>query len=154
MFYVRVTHILFSSFAFVPSLSALGMSRFGTETGNIIVALLGVPLLPTLLASKAKLLVLEFPLGVVAVKVTVKFELFVKMPQTSRAEHTKLVIYDGSVRGNTLPLFVQCFLGALRSIFTPRLLVSFQEIQFVGHSWSRDDKHKKNTHIEILGNSR
>lgn len=37
------------------------------------------------------------------------------------------------LKWNTLPLLVHCFLGALRRVFT--LLVSFQEIQFVGHSW-------------------
>lgn len=54
------------------------MSHFGAETGNIVEALLGVPLLPALLASKAKLLVLVFSLGIAAVRVTVKFELFVE----------------------------------------------------------------------------
>lgn len=70
VFHVCVTHILFSSFAFLPSFAALCMSHFGTETGNIIVALFGVPLLSTLLASKAKPLVLVFSLGVSTVKIT------------------------------------------------------------------------------------
>lgn len=56
-----MTHILFSSFAFLPS---LGVSHLGAETGNVVEALLGVPLLSALLASEAKLLVLEFSLGV------------------------------------------------------------------------------------------
>lgn len=78
VFYECVTHILFSSFAFLPSFAALCMSHFGAETGNIVEALLGVPLLPALLASKAKLLVLVFSLGTAAVRVTVKFGLFVE----------------------------------------------------------------------------
>lgn len=51
---------MFSSFSLLPSLV---VSYFGTETGNIVVAFLGVPLLSTLFASKAKLLVLEFSLS-------------------------------------------------------------------------------------------
>lgn len=73
VFHMCVTHILFSSLAaFLPSLAALCISHFGTETGNIVVALLGVPLLSTLLTSKAKPLVFVFPLGIEAVKITVK----------------------------------------------------------------------------------
>ena len=67
-----MTHILLSPFAFLPSLATPGMSYFGTETGNIVEALLGVPLLSTLFASKAKPLVLGFPLSIWAVKITVK----------------------------------------------------------------------------------
>lgn len=84
-----MTHILFSSFAFLPSLAALCVSHFGAETGNVVEALLGVPLLATLLASKAKLLVLVFSLGIGAVKTTVKFELFV--PQKSGVHHAGLL---------------------------------------------------------------
>lgn len=62
-----MTHILFSSFAFLPSLAALCVSHLGAETGNVIVAVFGVPLLSTLLASKAKLLVLVFSLGAGAI---------------------------------------------------------------------------------------
>lgn len=68
-----MTHILFSSFALLPSLAALCMSHLGAETGNIVVALFGVPLLTTLLAPKAKPLVLEFSLGVGAMKIKVIF---------------------------------------------------------------------------------
>lgn len=70
-----MTHILFSSLAFLPSLSALRVSHLGTETGNVVVALLGVPLLPALLASKAEPLVLVFPLRIGAVELTVKLTL-------------------------------------------------------------------------------
>lgn len=66
------THVLFSSFAFLPSFATLGVGHFGSETGNIVEALLGIPLLPTLLASKAKLLVLVFSLGIGAIKITIQ----------------------------------------------------------------------------------
>lgn len=72
MIYVCVTHILFSSFAFLPSLATLCVGHFGTETGNIVVAVLGIPFLPTLLASEAKPLVLVLSLGIGTVKITVK----------------------------------------------------------------------------------
>lgn len=67
-----VTHILFSSFAFLSSFPALCVSHFGAETGNIVEALFGVPLLPTLLASKAEFLVLVLSLGIGSAKITVK----------------------------------------------------------------------------------
>lgn len=55
-----MAHVLFSLFAL---LSSLGVRHSGFETRNIVVALLGVPLLPALFASKTKLLVLVFPLS-------------------------------------------------------------------------------------------
>lgn len=70
-FFIYMTHI-FSSFAFLSPFSFLGMSHFGTEAGNVVVALLCVPFLSTLLASKTKLLVLVFSLGTRAVKTNSK----------------------------------------------------------------------------------
>lgn len=62
-----MTHI-FPSFAFLPPFDTLGMSHFSSETGNIVVALLCVPLLSTLLATETKLLVFELPLGIGSAK--------------------------------------------------------------------------------------
>lgn len=45
----------------------------------------------------------------------------------------KLDVYYCTQLKLNLPLLVHWFIGALRRIFT-RLLVSVQEIQFVGHS--------------------
>lgn len=70
--FLNVTHVLFSSSAFPSSLLPLGMSHFATETGNIVVTLLGVPFLSTLFASKAKLLVLVFSFSTGAVKILKK----------------------------------------------------------------------------------
>lgn len=91
-----VTHILFSSFAFLPSFPALCVSHFGAETGNIVEALLGVPLLPALLASKAEFLVLVLSLGIGAAKITVNILVFrVKKKKNSTCQ---LDIYDCSVQ--------------------------------------------------------
>lgn len=68
---VCLTYILFSSFAF---LLPFCISHFSTETGNVIVAFFRIPLLSTLLASKAKLLVLIFSLGTGAVQGAVTFQ--------------------------------------------------------------------------------
>lgn len=65
-----VTHILFSSFALLPSFHPPPMGDLGSETGDVVVALLSVPLPSALLASKAKLLVLVFSLGVGTVKIS------------------------------------------------------------------------------------
>lgn len=62
-----VTHVLFSSFAF---LATLCMSHFGTETGHVVVALLCVPLLSTLFPAETKLAVLVFSLSVWTVRNT------------------------------------------------------------------------------------
>lgn len=64
-----MTHILFPSFALLPSFHPPPVGNLGSETGDVVVALFGVPLPSTLLASKAKLLVLVFSLGVWTVKV-------------------------------------------------------------------------------------
>lgn len=104
-----MTHILFSSFAFLPSLAALCVSHLGAETGNIVVAFFGVPLLSALLASEAKLLVLELSLGIGAVKITLEFLAFC---ETSGAENMKLDIYNCNVHHtcDILPLLVLPFL--------------------------------------------
>lgn len=60
--FASATYVLFSSFAFLPSFVTLGVGHFGSETGHIIVAVLGIPLHPALLPSVAKLLVLVLPL--------------------------------------------------------------------------------------------
>lgn len=57
-----VTHVLFSSFAFLPSFASFSVSHLGFEAGDVVEAVFGVPLLSTLFASKAKLLVLVLPL--------------------------------------------------------------------------------------------
>lgn len=93
--YVCVTHILFSSFAFLPSFPALCVSHFGAETGNIVEALLGVPLLPALLASKAEFLVLVLSLGIGAAKITVNILVFRVKKKISTCQ---LDIYDCSVQ--------------------------------------------------------
>lgn len=93
--YVCVTHILFSSFAFLPSFPALCVSHFGAETGNIVEALLGVPLLPALLASKAEFLVLVLSLGIRAAKITVNILVFRVKKKISTCQ---LDIYDCSVQ--------------------------------------------------------
>lgn len=63
---LKVTHVLFPSF--LPSFVAFCVGNFGTEAGNIVETLLSIPLLPALLASEAKPLVLVFPLGIRAIK--------------------------------------------------------------------------------------
>lgn len=65
--FATVTHVLFASFALLPSLPCFDSSSvgdLGPEAGHVVVALLGVPLLAALLASEAKPLVLVFPLCV------------------------------------------------------------------------------------------
>lgn len=66
--FFHVTYILFSSSAFLPSFVTLGVGHFSSETGHVIIAIFRIPLHPALLASKAKLLVLVFPLTRGAVK--------------------------------------------------------------------------------------
>lgn len=63
--FATATHVLFASFALLPSFPSFDSSSVGDpgpEARDIVVALLGVPLLAALLASEAKLLVLVFPL--------------------------------------------------------------------------------------------
>lgn len=74
--FVYVTYIFIASFAFLSSFPALCVCHFSTETGNIVVALFGVPLLSALLASEAKLLVLILSLCVGAVGSSVRVKRF------------------------------------------------------------------------------
>ena len=145
MFYVHVTHILFSSFAFLPSFPALCMSHFGAETGNIVEALLGVPLLPTLLASKAEFLVLVLSLGIGAAKITVKILVF-----------SHLDIYDCSVQSwhaTTHPFLLDTFLGpweeSLPAFLSPSKKSSLSVIPGVGG----EIRHLKSQFENILTNT-
>lgn len=100
-----VTYILFSSFAFLPSFATLSMGHLGTEAGYIIVALLGIPFLPTLLASKAKFLVLVLSLGIGAVKIMEKILNFLGKRQKWK---TQLILITAvcMCELNPLPLLV------------------------------------------------
>lgn len=88
-----LTHVLFPSLGLLPSLAAFPMSHLGAEAGNVVKALFGVPLHSALLASEAKLLVFEFPLGVGAVGGSIQG--FSEMAKFTRREHVIFVIARG-----------------------------------------------------------
>lgn len=66
---MKVTHILIASFALLPSFGSASVGDLGSEAGDVVVALFGVPLLAAFLASEAKPLVLVFPLCVGTVRI-------------------------------------------------------------------------------------
>lgn len=149
-----VTHILFSSFAFLPSFPALCVSHFGAETGYIVEALLGVPLLPALLASKAEFLVLVLSLGIGAAKITVNILVFrVKKKKTQLAS---LIYMTAVCRAEMQPLTPSCWTLSWvpeKSLYPPSCLLPRNPVCQSFLEWGGGIKHLKSQFDNIVTHS-